>query len=95
MLYKEYLDNPLVKDYLTKVYDLVSNELKIVKQEGMSLSVVGTLSLESFLECYIRTRREIKYEMISLLLNIPSETFNKKAAINAIQKSLKEEPVVD
>lgn len=87
------MENPLVKDYLEKLNDLIRGELIVNNQEGMKLAVEGTLNLGRFLDCYINTRKEIKYELLTRVMSAQLETMSKTDIVKILKELINDEPV--
>ncbi len=89
-------DKALVtKYYLEKLEALIRGELIVNKQEGNKLAVEGTLNLDRFLECYINTRKEIKYEFIAKVMDLPDDKCSRGEFIKLLREMIEEEPKVD
>ncbi len=86
-------DNEKVKDYLSKLNDLIRGELLVTKEDGMKLMVEGSLNLERFLECYVNTRKEIRFELLTkIMTDLPNGSYSKSDIIKLIRDLIDAEP---
>ena len=78
--------NLLKAYYLEKLEALIRGELTVTCANENLLTVEsGTLDMNSFLDCYINTRKEIKYEFISRVMDMKAEKCSKLEIIKLLR----------
>ena len=80
----------LLQEYVAKLKDLIIGELTVKEENGYKLTVEGTLDLTRFLDCYLRTRQEIMYELLDQAIK-QFRGSNRTDIIHIIQEMIKED----
>lgn len=88
------MNDPNIQYYLEKLNSLIRGELIIKNEEGMKLLVEGSINLERFLDCYINTRKEIKYEFLTKVMQeFPNDAMlSKKEVLDTLRALIDAEP---